>query len=117
MPNSPFLIYRKNCDEAVPWAIHKLESAGFQAMRTFDLQAARHAHLDCACPHHGTAECDCQMVVLLVYLANHPPASLLIHGSDETCSFFLVNTPQQSISLTMEENIQNALSQEIDITA
>ena len=117
MTNSPFVIFNKNCDEAVPWAVHKLESAGFQAMRTFDLQAARHAHLDCACPHHGTAECNCQMVVLLVYQANNPPASLLIHGSDETSSFFLVNTPQQSISPTMERNIQDALSLEIDIAA
>ncbi len=115
MTNSPFVIFHKNCDEAVLWAVQKLESAGFQAMRTFDLQAARHAHLDCACPHHETANCGCQMVVLLVYRANNPPASLLIHSSDETSSFFLVNTPQQSISPTMERDIQEALSLEIDI--
>jgi len=117
MTNSPFVIFQKNCDEAVLWAVHKLEFAGFRAMRTFDLQAARHAHLECACPHHGTAECDCQMVVVLIYQANNPPASLLIHSSGEASSFFLVNTPQQSIPPTMERNIQEALTLEIDIAA
>jgi hypothetical protein len=113
----PLVFFRKNCAEAVPWAIHKLEMAGFQAVRTFDLQAARLAHLDCACPHHGTAQCTCQMIVLLVYKGDAPPGTLVVHGSDETSSFFLVSTPQQSIGPNLEKSIQDALNLEIDVAA
>jgi hypothetical protein len=114
---SPFVILRRPCDEAVPWAARKLEHAGFQTMRTFDLRAARLAHLDCPCPHHGTEQCDCQMVVLLVYQENIPPTTLVIHGSEETSWFYLINTPQQPSGQLLEKNIQEALSLEMDAKA
>jgi hypothetical protein len=114
---SPFVILRKPCDEAVPWAARQLEHAGFQTMRTFDLQAARLAHLDCPCPHHGTEQCNCQMVVLLVYQENIPPTTLVIHGSDETSWFYLINTPQQPSGQLLEKNIQEVLSLEMDAKA
>lgn len=111
---SPFVILRKPCDEAVTWAACKLEQAGFQAMRTFDLQAARSAHLDCPCPHHGTAQCNCQMVVMLVYQGDSPPATMVIHGNEEMSWFYLINKPQQPIGQAQEKNIQDVLSPEID---
>jgi hypothetical protein len=55
------------CDEAVDWVIEQAYQAGLSVLRTFDLQMARHAQTSCPCPHHGTDQCDCQMVVLLVY--------------------------------------------------
>jgi hypothetical protein len=91
-----------------------LEQSGFQPVRTFDLQAARLAHLDCPCPHHGTAQCNCQMVVLLVYKADYPPATLVIHGSDETSWFYLINLPQQAIGQLMENNIREVFGREIE---
>jgi hypothetical protein len=97
----PFIILNKPCGESVAWAIHRLEQAGFQAVRTFDLQAARVSHLHCACPHHGTSQCNCQMIV---------------HGCDERSWFYLVNSPQQSIAQSLEKPIQDALSLEIDAT-
>jgi hypothetical protein len=110
---SPFVILRRPCDEAVAWAILKLEQSRFQTMRTFDLRAARLAHLDCPCPHHGTAQCNCQMVVLLVYQENNPPTSLVIHGSEETSWFYLINTPQQPSGQLLEKNIREVLSLEM----
>ena len=110
MTTSPFKIYKKNCDEAVIWAVQELEATGFQIIKTFDLQVDRHFHLDCSCLYHGAVQCDCQMVVLLVYQVDNPPATLLIRGSDEISSFFLVNTPQQSIVPAMERNIQDVLN-------
>jgi hypothetical protein len=59
-----------------------LEIAGYQVIRSFDLQRARAVHTACTCPHHGSAECDCQMIVLLIYLSNGEPYTLLIHGRD-----------------------------------
>lgn len=110
---SPFVVFEMNCAEAVFWATQKLEQAGFQAVRTFDLKAARLAHLNCACPNHGTTACTCQMVVLLVYQGNNPPATMVIHGYDEISSFFLVNTPQQPVQPDLEKNIQQVFGLEL----
>ena len=111
---SPFAILHTPCDQAVIWAAQKLGQTGFQAVRTFDLQAARSAHLDCPCPHHGTAHCNCQMVVFMVYQGDSPPATLVIHGNDETSWFYLINIPQQPVGQHLEKNIQDMLSLEID---
>jgi hypothetical protein len=79
---SPFLVLDKTCDQALGWASHELNSAGFRVVQTFDLQVARLAHPECTCPHHGEAECNCQMVVLLVYRKQEDPATLIIHGQE-----------------------------------
>lgn len=114
MTNSaPFIILRQSCDEAVNWASCKLEQNGFQTVRTFDLQAARLAHLDCPCPHHGIAQCNCQMVVLLVYKGNSAPVTMVVHGTDETSWFYLINILQQSVGQQLKKNIEEALSLEI----
>jgi len=114
---SPFMILHRPCDEAVIWVARRLEQAGLQTMRTFDLRAARLAHLDCPCPYHGTAQCNCQMVVLLVYQKDVQPATMVIHGNDEISWFYLINTPQQPIEQGLEKNIQVVLSLEVDAKA
>lgn len=113
----PFITVNKPCSESVAWAMHRLEQAGFQTVQTFDLQAALISHLHCACPHHGTSQCNCQMVVLLVYQGSNPPATMVVHGSDEKSWFYLVNSAQQSIGHDLEKHIQDALYLEIDATA
>ena len=79
---SPFLVLEKTCDQALIWANHELYTAGFRVVQTFDLQVARLAHADCTCPQHGEAECNCQMVVLLVYRKQEEPATLIFHGQE-----------------------------------
>lgn len=107
--SSPFTILSQPCDQAINWVVGKLEQANLRAIRTFDLQVARMAHLDCPCPHHGTEQCNCQMVVLLVYQNNFPPATLVIHGNEETSWLYLINSPQQPIGLQQEKAIQDVL--------
>jgi hypothetical protein len=51
-------------------------------------------------------------VVLLVYQGDQPPATMVIHGSDETSWVTLINTPQQPIAPNLEKNIQTALRPE-----
>jgi hypothetical protein len=114
---SPIVILRRPCDDAVAWAANRLEQSGLRPVRTFDLQAARLAHLDCPCPHHGTAQCNCQMVVLLVYQGNNPPATMVVHGSDEISWCYLINTPQQPVGQSLEKNIQKVLNIAIDAGA
>ncbi|MGC8857188.1 MAG: hypothetical protein ACP5QU_10380 [Anaerolineae bacterium] len=84
------------CDSALRWTKEHLTQAGLRTVQTFDLQSARHASGDCPCPHHGTAECDCQMVVLLVYGGTDDvstPLTLVLHGSDGQTRFSIADDP------------------------
>ena len=58
-------------------AIAALARHGFHVIRSFDLRSALAAHGGCECPHHGTAQCNCQFSVLLIYrerpLGQSPP--------------------------------------------
>jgi hypothetical protein len=105
----PSLTVEQPSEEAVRHIIGQLERVGLQVMQTFDLQKARTAHADCPCPHHGARECDCQIVVLLVYARDLPPASLIAHGHAGRTWFYLVNTPQQPADPSLEERIMNTL--------
>ena len=78
----PFLVLDQTCDQVLTWVKQQLTGADFRVVQTFDLQVARMAHPDCPCPHHGTNECNCQMVVLLVYGKQNDPSTLVIHGQD-----------------------------------
>ena len=78
----PFLAVDKPGTQVQSWVDRQLTSAGFRVVQTFDLQVARLSHTDCTCPHHGTADCDCQLTVLLVYPQTDEPSSLVIHSRD-----------------------------------
>lgn len=78
----PLMALNQNHDQAEAWVKEKLTDAGFRVMPTFDLQVARSVHPECPCPHHGTDNCNCQLVVLLVYGKRDDPATLVIHGQD-----------------------------------
>ncbi|MGB5843842.1 MAG: hypothetical protein WBG94_05320, partial [Anaerolineales bacterium] len=82
-------------DQAVEQVTRRLTANGLQVVRSFDLQTARSTHTNCTCPNHGTAECDCQMVVLLVYDKQGEPLTLMAHSQDGNTYFELVDTPQQ----------------------
>jgi len=57
---------------------------GIRLERSFDLRSALHDQPDCPCPHHGTAQCTCQYIVLLAYeeASSAPPAVLTVHECD-----------------------------------
>ena len=103
------LILEQQCDEAITWVTRQVSSIGLQVHRTFDLQVARQAHTECPCPHHGTDQCDCQMVILLVYAEDFQPISLVVHSHDGRTWFSLVDTPQQRADPHLEASIQRAL--------
>jgi hypothetical protein len=79
----PFLIISETCEKADIWVRESLSRAGLRVVPTFDLQVARLAHSDCSCPHHGTEQCSCQLMVLLIYGKQEEPATLILHGQDE----------------------------------
>ncbi len=109
---SPLLVLQSDSDASVAMVTDTLTLAGLQVVRSFDLQVARSAHIDCNCPHHGTAQCDCQMVVLLVYDQEKPPVTLVAHSRDGQTLFAVVDSPQQRPNHQVELTIQQALSPE-----
>lgn len=114
--NAPFLILEQPCDVAIDWVVQQITDAGMQAVRTFDLHVARGDHAGCPCPHHGTEQCDCQMVVLLVYRGEHQPTSLVAHGHNGQTWFSVVDTPQQRADPHLETAIRMALLPHIAAT-
>jgi hypothetical protein len=77
-------VFRCDGEAAVRHVTAALAERGLQVMRTFDLRAALAAgqHGECACPHHGTEQCDCQYIVLLIYGdgALREPATAVLHS-------------------------------------
>ena len=77
------LAFEESGDMGMTRIIHILREAGYGVQRSFDLRSALEATLpDCGCPHHGTAACDCQYAVLLVYAEHGTPTTLVVHGRD-----------------------------------
>ncbi len=87
----------------------RLSRAGLRALQTFDLHAARMGAHVCACPHHGTEDCDCQMVVLLVYGSAGQPATLILHGKEGQTWLSIVDTPSQRAEPKLLAQIRTAL--------
>lgn len=105
----PFLVLDQACDQVLEQVIQQLTKAGFRVVQTFDLQVARLAHPECPCPHHGTSDCNCQMIVLLVYQKRNIPASLIIHGQDDRTWLSLANQAGQRVDPHLEAAIRRAL--------
>jgi hypothetical protein len=89
--------------------IQRLERSGLQVMRSFDLSVARAAQVDCTCPYHGTENCDCQMVMLLVYGQDGQPVTLVVHGHDGKTHIALVDTPEQLPTTQLVDTITQAI--------
>ena len=89
-PNRPILSLQQDCDTAVPLIVTRMQKSGLQVICTFDLHQTRTAETDCSCPHHGTDQCDCQMIVLLVYGKDTHPVSVIAHGHNGQTRFSLV---------------------------
>lgn len=78
-------------------------------MQTFDFHSARLTLQNCSCPHHGTNQCDCQMIILLVYGNATEPATLILHGNDGQTWISLGENPNQQTDGKMISAIKEAL--------
>lgn len=107
---SPFLTLNCSCDEALEWSSQNLTKIGMRVIQTFDLLAARHTVEDCPCPHHQTSECNCQMLILLVYGDEAEPTTLILHGNDGLTWVSIVAVPNQEINVNTEAAIKQALN-------
>ena len=97
---------------AVSKVIQRLVEDGLEVVCSFDLQAARVAHNMCTCPNHGTEQCDCQMIVLLVYDSQSSPLTLVAHGNNGQTHFALAESPQFRSGRLLKSMIVQALAAE-----
>ena len=114
---SPVLSVNQSCDITLQWAKKQLSQASLRAVQTFDLHAARLAMHDCPCPNHGTNECDCQMVVLLVYGKAAEPVTLFLHGNDGQTWLSIADDPRQRADAELLQAIRQALDIQMPTTA
>lgn len=119
MTTPSFLTVDLPCDMALQAAKKKLSQGGLRALQTFDLHAtrARHTQQDCPCPNHGTTECDCQMVVLMVYGETAEPATLILHGSEGQTRFSIAEDPSQRADRKLVVSIKEALDIKAAVSA
>ena len=110
MTTPSFLTVDLPCELALQAAKQKLMQTGLRALQTFELHTARHVQQDCPCPNHGTADCDCQMVVLMVYGETPEPATLILHGSDGQTRFSLADDPSQRADRKLMASIKAAVA-------
>jgi len=99
----------QSTETTVAWIMQRLMARGFQVERTFDLHAARMAQVDCLCPYHGTNDCTCQMVVLLVHRQEAQPVTIVAHGHDGQTSLSLVDMANQSMDQTIIQALLPAM--------
>lgn len=109
---SPFLSTDYPCSEALRRVSQQLKEAGLRTVQTFDLHSAITGAQGCSCPHHGTEECDCQLVVLLVYGAAADPETLILHGNSKQTWISLADTIIQNPNPQLQITIQKALGQQ-----
>ena len=113
MNTSPFLSVNYPCDAAMQWSMEQLLQAGLRPVQTFDLHTARAGLNDCSCPNHGTVDCDCQLVVVLVYGNELEPATLILHGNDGRTWFSIGDVPGQKTNAKTVIAIRNSLEEKL----
>lgn len=109
----PFLVLDQTCEQVQGWVHHQLENAGLLMVQTFDLKVARLAHTDCPCPHHGTDDCNCQLVVLLIYQNKGDPVTLVIHGQDGRTWLSLATPTGHHTNQHLETSVRRMLTPHI----
>lgn len=82
----PILVVNQACDCTVAQVTEQFKSAGYAVVQSFDLLSAMDAR----------TQCTCQMIILLVYGKDGPPATVILDGNDVSTSIFLENEPERS---------------------
>lgn len=97
-------------EKATRWVTQQLELVGLQVSRSFNLRSARMVETGCTCGHDAD-NCDCDLIVLLVYSEKSPyPVSLVAHSHDGCTWLSLVDGMGERPSSTLRLQIKSALS-------
>jgi hypothetical protein len=98
----------ENSADAIDLLTAKLNHLGLKMERSFDLSFHEEENIACNCPHHGTNECDCQIVVLLIYVNVNGPDTVIAHSRDGRTTFSLVTRPDEPQQIDLINIFQNA---------
>jgi hypothetical protein len=112
----PLGIIDARCAQFVEPLKNALAEADLSAFQSFDLQSTRALHEGCTCPHHGTSQCSCELVVLLVYGPAAEPVSLVLDGRDGQTYIFIVDDTgidaRSPIYAAIERAVQTAAARQ-----
>ena len=110
------LVFNFDSETAIKAVMTTLARHGLYVIRSFDLQSALGAHGGCECPHHGTAQCNCQFVVLLVYREASPrdgeavePVVITTHSRDNRTEARIVHDATTIPDPRLAEEVMAAL--------
>ena len=103
------LLFDCNGETAAQAATDFLTQRSFRVVRSFDLRSALAAHADCECPHHGTAQCTCQFVVLLAYGESGAPVVVTAHSRDAQAQVQIVRDADARPDPRLVEQVMAAL--------
>jgi len=109
----PLLILKNGRENAIQQVIEALHNAGLQVITSFDSRRTRMNKTDIPCPHHGTAVCNCHIVVMLVYESEGYPATLIAYGQDDDTWISLTYPPGLRPSTALQAQIKNSLTMEV----
>jgi hypothetical protein len=105
----PLAIIDTQCAQFVEPLKSALAEADLTAFQSFDLQSTRALHEGCTCPHHGTSQCTCELVVLLVYAPASDPVSLVLDGRDGQTYIFISDDAGAPANLVLSAAIERAV--------
>ncbi len=108
----PLLILNNGRENAIQQVTDALNNAGLQVIISFDSRRTRMDQTRIPCPHHGTAVCNCHIVVMLVYEAEGYPATLTAYGQDDDTWISLTYPPGLRPSATLQAQIKHSLTLE-----
>jgi hypothetical protein len=107
----PLQIVDIQCSKFVGPLKQAFSDAGLWSFQSFDLQSTRALHDNCTCEYHGTSQCTCELVVLLVYRALGDPITLVLDGRDERTYIFLIDEKGPSVRPATREMIERIINQ------
>ena len=107
---NPYMTLTYPFREVLVWIARELSKVGLQVEQTFDLQVARSSHVGCPCPHHGTDQCNCQMVVLLVRSESGEPLTLILHGNDGQTNLSIADLSGKRVNSNLDSTVRMALT-------
>ncbi len=106
---SPFLTLDQSCETVLQWTNQQLTRTGLRSLQTFNLNNALAGASGCICPHHGTDQCDCQMVILFIYGQSGEPVTLILHGNHGQTWLSFAEAPTVRPNSSLANSIQQLL--------
>lgn len=103
------IVFNFDSETATQAALAALARHRLYVMRSFDLRSALQSQGGCECPHHGTAQCNCQFVVLLVYGEATAPAVVTLHSCDNQAEARIVHDATTIPDPRLADEVRTAL--------